>query len=84
MNNIIAQIKFSTFGRQDVLTDYMTEERALKLFDDLFESPKCYEAEMKTWQLNEDSGRYEDTNYIKTFKYGVINIHGEMFKVSVY
>lgn len=84
MSNVIAQIKFSTFGKQDILTDYMTEERATKLFDDLFESPKCYKAEMKSWKLNENSQRYEDTNFIKKFNYGVLNVHGELFKVSIY
>ena len=82
--NSFSQIKFSTFGKADCLTRFMREDKAEELFDKLFDSPKCYKAEMRTWELNEDTGCYDESVFVKKFNYGVLNVHGELFKVSIY
>lgn len=82
--NSFSQIKFSTFGKVDCLTDFLSEDKASRLFDKLFESPKCYKAEMKTWEYDEECDRYKESVFIKKFNYGVINVNGELFKVSIY
>lgn len=82
--NSFSQIKFSTFGKADCLTDFLSEEKADELFDKLFDSPRCYQAEMKTWEYDEECGRYKESVFVKKFSYGVLNVHGELFKVSIY